>query len=42
MAGKKKCTKYYRNIHKYDVIAINGKDRLIKTMANATKMYVIM
>jgi hypothetical protein len=35
-AVRKRCTKNYRNMHKYDIIFINGKDRLIKTMVDVT------
>lgn len=36
-AGVKKCTKDYRNVRKYDILVINGKDRLIKTITNASE-----
>ena len=35
-----KCTiNYHRNIRKYDIISISGKDSLIKTITDATELY---
>lgn len=39
--GARKLMKHYRMVRKYDVITINGKDRLIKPVAETTESKVL-